>query len=92
MEALSHLSVNSSPAPDNIPAVLLKTCKEELSYPLYTLFTNSLDSGKIPEILKEGIVTPIFKGGSQGQAKNHRPAVLTSHIMKTMERIVRKNE
>ena len=27
------------------------------------------------------IVTPIYKGGSRGEAKNYRPVALTSHIV-----------
>ena len=49
-----------------------------------------MDTGEVPTSLKEAIITPINKGGSRGKASNYRPVVLTSHIMKTLKRIVRK--
>ena len=88
--AIDEISPNSSPGPDDIPAILLKKCKESLSKPIYKLWRKSLDLGKIPQVLKEGIITPIFKGGSRGLPKNYRPVTLTSHIIKIFERILRK--
>lgn len=49
-----------------------------------------LGYGRSLEIFKEGMITSIFKGGSRSQAKKYRPVVLTSHIMKALEIIVRK--
>ena len=40
--------------------------------------------------IKTVIVTPLFKGGSRGEAKKYRPVALTSHIIKNIEKIVVK--
>ena len=40
--------------------------------------------------MKLAYVVPIHKGGSRGLPANFRPVSLTSHIMKTLERLVRE--
>ena len=90
-EAIDEISMNSSPGPDNFPSILLKKCKQALSKPIYNLWRKSFDLGVIPKLLKEGIVAPIFKGGSRGLPKDYRPVTLRSHLIKIFERILRKH-
>ena len=87
-KSLLRLSDDSAPGPDGVPAVLLKRCAESLARPLAQLWRTSLDTGQVPQACKEGIVTPIFKGGNKGDCENYRPIVLTSHISKIFERVV----
>ena len=87
-DSLRKLSDRSAPGPDGVPAVLLRKCADAISSPLHTLWHNSLITGIVPESLKEGLVTPIFKKGNRSEEENYRPVVLTSHIAKTFERIV----
>ena len=91
IEAINEIKVNSSGGPDNIPAVFLRECKHTLAEPIYQIWRKSLDKGVIPSKLKEGLITPIFKGGSRGLPANYRPVCLTSHLTKVFERVVRKN-
>ena len=90
IEAIEEISSDSAAGPDGFNAKFLKQCKNELAEPLKLIAKKSLASGVIPPTLKEGIVTPIHKGGNKGLAKNYRPVVLTSHIIKIIERVVRK--
>ena len=76
--------------PDGVPASLLKSCKKELSKPLYQLWRSSLDNGCIPDELLLVFVSPMHKGGSKGVAKNYRPVALTSHLIKVFERVFRR--
>ena len=90
-EAIDKLSVNASAGPDGIPAILLKRCKEVLSHPLTTLWQKSLGTGEIPDIFRLAFVTPIHKpGSSRASAENYRPVSLTSHLVKTFERVIKK--
>ena len=89
IEALDKLSTNAAPGPDGIPAVLLKKCKYSLADPLATIFYRIFSSGCIPDILKTAFIIPIHKGGSRASPMNFRPVSLTSHLIKTLERIVR---
>ena len=89
--AIKELRGNAAAGPDNIPAVLLKECADQLAKPLYLLWSKSLRTGKIPAGLKKAIITPIFKGGARSVPKNYRPIALTSHLIKIFEKIVVKN-
>ena len=87
-DSLRKLSEKSAAGPDGVPAVLLKKCAESVSVPLLILWRSSLAAGRVPDLLKEGVVTPIHKGGGKGDCANYRPVVLTSHIAKLFECIV----
>ena len=88
--ACSDLRGNAAAGLDGVPAILLKTCKKQLSRPLYLLWRGSLDSGTIPPELVLVLVTPVHKGGSRAVPKNYRPVALTSHLIKVFERVLRK--
>ena len=49
----------------------------------------SLKTGEIPDVWKEAMITPIFKGGKKEMPSNYRPVSLTSQIAKLLERILR---
>ena len=90
IEAISTLTPNSAPGPDGFPAILLKNCKEELARPLAIFWRNCLDCGETEEVHKRNHITPISKGGDQGEPSNYRPVSLTSHLTKVFEKVVRK--
>lgn len=90
VESIKELNPSSASGPDGVPAVLLRNCREELKLPLYRLWRTSLDTGSLPDEMKLGIITPIFKGGERELPKNYRPIALTSHIVKVFEKIVVK--
>ena len=87
-ESIAKLSMNSAARPDGIPAILLQKCAESVARPLANLWKATLYSGVVPARLKEGNVTPIFKGGKKRDSANYRPVVLTSHVAKIFERVV----
>ena len=89
--ACAELKTSSAAGADGIPASLLKTCRKELSRPLFILWRASLDQGLIPADLLLVLISPVHKGGSRGLPKNYRPVALTSHIVKVFERVVRKS-
>ena len=83
--ACKELKSSSSPGPDGVPAVLLKTACKELRRPLFLLWRASLDQGVIPPDLLLVLISPVHKGSSRGLPPNYRPVALTSHIMKMFE-------
>ena len=89
INAINKLSESAASGPDGFPAILLKKCKFALAQPLYLIWRKILDNGNIPQILKEANILPIHKGGSRLIPKNYRPISLTSHLMKTFERVFR---
>ena len=47
--------------------------------------------GRFPRNQKNGYVAGIFESGPKDVAANYRPIVLTNHISKLLERVVRKD-
>ena len=89
--ACFELKSSSAAGADGVPASLLKTCKKELSRPLFILWKSSLQHGVIPSDLLLVLVSPVHKGGSRCVPSNYRPVALTSHLIKVFERVVRKS-
>ena len=90
VKAIDEFSCNSAAGPDGFPAILLKKCKSTLSHPLYLIWRNSLSQGTVPALCKTANVIPIHKGKSRSVAKNYRPVALTSLIIKTFEKVIRR--
>ena len=91
IEAAKGLRMNSAPGQDGIPAILIKKTIHVIAEPLAVLWNESLASGVVPESLKIGKITPIYKGGDRTLAVNYRPIALTSHIIKLVEKILVKS-
>ena len=86
---LSSLNPYKAPGPDSVHPNLLKNCASSLAHPLFLLYTQSLNSGTIPEEWKKANIMPIFKKGSKVKANNYRPISLTSSLVKILESIIR---
>ncbi len=91
VEALNELDPYSAAPDDEIPARILNTCKHQLAKPLKLFWCESFSKGYIPGGLKEQFITPLYKKGDRTDPANYRPVSLTSHVIKTFERVVRKN-
>ena len=87
---IKELRKKAAAGPDDIPAVLLKNCLNSVKGPLCKFWNKSFQEGSIPEILKTGIITPIYKGNDRQQTVNYRPVSLTSNVMKIFEKLIRK--
>ena len=90
--AIDQLSSNAAAGPDGVPAILLKKCKFQLSDPLFKLWSKSMETGEIPEIFKLAHVCPLHKPGTpRASPSSYRPVSLTSHLVKTFERVIKKS-
>ena len=90
ISAINEIDTYAACGEEDIPAIVLKNCKEELSYPIYKIWRESLDTGKVPSSFKTQIITPVHKKGSKATPSNYRPISLTSHVIKTFGRVLRK--
>ena len=79
---------NKAGGVDQLNSSFLINIANEISLPLTILFKESLSKGCVPEDWKNANVSPIFKKGSKEKAENYRRVSLTSHICKTLERII----
>jgi ribonuclease P/MRP protein subunit RPP40 len=89
-KAISDMSSSSSPGPDGIPPVCFKKGGATVSRALLDIFRLSLDNSLVPDCLKIGWITPIYKGGNRTCPANYRPVALSGHVSKLLERVVRK--
>ena len=87
---LLTMNENKSPGPDGFHPYMLKHLAEQLSYPIYLLFNQSLDQAKVPSDWRNANITAIFKKGDKKQPGNYRPVSLTSIVCKIMEQFMRE--
>ena len=60
---LCNLNISKSPGPDTLHRKVLYECQGVIVYPLFLIFSKSLQSGKIPLHWKLAEITAIFKRG-----------------------------
>ena len=90
-EAIDKLSMWSGPGPDGVSGILLKKAKLPIARMLSNILQSSLDTCTIPDVLKLAFICPTLKpSGSRERAASWRPISLTSHVVKTWERVIRK--
>ena len=91
MDAIYQLDLCAWPGPDGLSAILLKKSKLTVSLMLNKIFQSSVKESDIRDILKLGFICPILKSESKREVvSSWRPVSLTSHIIKTLERVERK--
>ena len=82
INAIKSTKINSAPGQDCLPAILLHKCTNSLVEPLKVIMKKSLRTADIPELWKEAVITPIFKGkGDKTNPAQYRPISLTSQII-----------
>ena len=91
IQAIDEISDTSAAGPDGVSAYFLKKCKLALAHPLYILYRDSLDQGIVCDDAKRSNIIPLHKGGSLGVPANYRPVSLTSHLVKILEKIIRRH-
>ena len=85
---LNKLKQGKAPGPDGICPRLLKTCSTQLCEILTHLFNLSLRLQRVPTLWKTSCLVPVPKKKQPRDPNDYRPIALTSHIMKTLERLV----
>lgn len=87
---LMSLKTNSAPGHDKIPTSFLKLAKFEV-VPIITHLANlCFNKGIFPSLLKESLVTPIFKNGDEADVNNYRPISVLPSISKILEKLINK--
>ena len=86
--AFHTLKLNKSTGYDDISANVVKTCYDELLFPLKFIFNKSIKTGVFPDKLKIAKVTPIFKSGESTSLTNYRPISILPCFSKLLERIM----
>ena len=82
---LKNLKPGKAAGPDDIPTWILKICAVQVAPILQVIFTQSLNSGTLPNDWLTANVIPIYK---KGIPANYRPISLTAACCKVMEHII----
>ena len=69
-EKLKALKPNKSPGPDLISNDILRSTSKNVSKPLSLLFTQSINTGELPQDWKTANVSPIYKNENKQHAEN----------------------
>ena len=88
--AISELVNGSVPGPDSVCPEFLKYGGRFITDAVKDILANTFDDESLSQILKDIWICPVWKGGNKTLPAEYRPIALSSHIIKTMERIIRK--
>jgi len=86
---LLGLKTFSSPGPDGLHPLVLKSCASILKVPLSLIYDKSMATGRLPSDWRLTNITPIFKSGKKNEPSNYRPINLCSIPCKIMESIIK---
>ena len=74
--------------PDGISNKILNVCSDQLAGPFARLFQLSLNAHNIPTLWRPTCIIPVPKISKPVVNNDYRPVVLTSNVMKCLERVV----
>lgn len=89
MKYLKSLKPYTSPRPDCISPVILRSCASELAPSISYLVNKSFKLGHLPEDWRSADIFLLNKKDSKHLRENYRPISLTSIVCKISEKIVR---
>jgi hypothetical protein len=68
----------ASAGPDGLPGYFWFSMRDSTCVPLSVIYNKSMSTGKLPNLWKKSIITPVFKRGDPTVYSNYRPVALTS--------------
>ena len=83
-----RLHSGTAAGPDGVLPRVLKACAPQLCGVLSQVFNLSLHLQRVPVLWKTSCLVPVPKTLRPSGPQDYRPVALTSHIMKTLERLV----
>ena len=86
---LDNLNPYKSPGSGELHPRILKELSNELSQPLFLIFSKSFSEGELPQDWKDSIITSLHKKAEKEFGSNYRPISLTSIVCKVMESIIK---
>ena len=73
---------------DRVSNILLKHLVTSISFPLCSIFNQSIVEGKFPSEMKHAEVIPLYKGKEFDKVVNYRPVSLLITISKVLEKAI----
>ena len=88
---LRRVRVRKAAGPDGISSRLLRDCADQLCEVVRHIFNLSLSLERVPSLWKTSCLVPVPKTTHPREPNHYRPVALTSHLMKTLERMILKH-
>ncbi|XP_039896534.1 uncharacterized protein LOC120738979 [Simochromis diagramma] len=88
---LGRLHSSKAAGPDGVSPRALRCCASQLSGVLHRIFNMSLVMQRVPSLWKTSCLVPVPKKINLSTLGDYRPVALTSHVMKTLERLILKH-
>ena len=89
-EAIGEIPNDAVPGPDSVVPYFLKKGGVFILDALEDILKSTMELGYLPQRLKDIWITPLWKGGPRTDPAEYRPLAMSSHITKTLERLIRK--
>lgn len=80
--------IRKAAGPDGISSRLLWDCADQLCQVVLHIYNLSLSLERVPELWKTSCLVPVPKIAHPREPNHYRPVALTSHLMKTLERLI----
>lgn len=87
-KALNSMKGNKCPGMDGLPKEFYVKFWEELKDTMLVMFKESLNLGKLPPTLREGMVSVLYKKGDKSDLKNWRPLTLLGTDVKILSKAI----
>ena len=87
---IKNLNPKKSPGYDGLSVRVVRNVANEISEPLSHIFNLTFTSGNIPDSLKKGLITPVFKANENNEFKNYRPISVLTCFSKLLEKLMYK--
>ena len=85
---LISLKPKKSLTADRIPPIFLRTFALFLCEPIFLILERSYREGSVPELFKQGVVSPVFKKGQRSDYGNYRPVTQGSLVCSVLEKLL----
>jgi hypothetical protein len=85
---VSKLKGKTSAGFDEVPEFLVKECIQNIKKTLSFVFSESINHGSFPNLMKIAKVRPVYRKGDRRDISNYRPISVLPVFSKILEKIM----
>jgi len=87
-KCLLNFRTKSTKHDSDLPMFLWRAITDCIVSPLTFLVNQMINDAQFPQELKKATITPIFKKGNHGEARNYRPIAILNNLSKVFEKVI----